>query len=352
MDDRMMMSPKEAAQRLFKVLNHDGNAVVTSEEMRHMLEAHLIQVSDERLGSLMQSIGGVNEFGEDELVAAFEAGVQSDGEELIAILCGSIHWGYSDQEGGRLMLAPDMWQMRFPDAGGSAQSPINISREDVIVIDEEDRGSALGALGDLDAQYSGTIDVVLTHTGHTVAAKVPPGNVLTGGPYGDHTYDMFNIHYHTPAEHAIENVLPDAVFHFVHARSDIPENMGVVAIFFTAQSDEDVATGSPPAPPHPFLSAWLDGIAHTPTHGDRTQASLPLDSLDLSHSSFVTYSGSLTTPPCSEIVTWVVSTTPIIVPKSQIKALESHLGFPNNRPLQPVNARPIRCSLNCSLHTN
>jgi carbonic anhydrase len=53
------------------------------------------------------------------------------------------------------------------------------------------------------------------------------------------------------------------------------------------------------------------------------------------------YNGSLTTPPCSEGVRWLIMKQPMTVSRAQIEAFEHALGFANNRPVQPVNARPL-----------
>ena len=53
------------------------------------------------------------------------------------------------------------------------------------------------------------------------------------------------------------------------------------------------------------------------------------------------YNGSLTTPPCSEGVRWFVMKTPIEASPHQIQHYHDLLGFDNNRPIQPTNARII-----------
>ena len=55
--------------------------------------------------------------------------------------------------------------------------------------------------------------------------------------------------------------------------------------------------------------------------------------------SYFRLNGSLTTPPCSEGVTWVVFSSPVKASKAQIEALGKIMGGPNNRPVQPLNAR-------------
>jgi carbonic anhydrase len=53
------------------------------------------------------------------------------------------------------------------------------------------------------------------------------------------------------------------------------------------------------------------------------------------------FNGSLTTPPCSEGVLWLVMKQPITASKSQIEKFTSTMQHPNNRPLQSINARPV-----------
>lgn len=53
------------------------------------------------------------------------------------------------------------------------------------------------------------------------------------------------------------------------------------------------------------------------------------------------FSGSLTTPPCSEDVRWLVLKTPLTASREQLEAFVHNMHAPNNRPLQKVNGRPI-----------
>lgn len=51
--------------------------------------------------------------------------------------------------------------------------------------------------------------------------------------------------------------------------------------------------------------------------------------------------GSLTTPPCSEGVNWVVFKTPLDASQTQIEAMQKIIGQENNRPVQPINSRIV-----------
>ena len=56
---------------------------------------------------------------------------------------------------------------------------------------------------------------------------------------------------------------------------------------------------------------------------------------------YFSYAGSLTTPPCSEGVKWIVLKTPIEASAEQIATFKSRVGEFTNRPIQPANARLI-----------
>jgi carbonic anhydrase len=53
------------------------------------------------------------------------------------------------------------------------------------------------------------------------------------------------------------------------------------------------------------------------------------------------FTGSLTTPPCSEGVLWLVIKKPATASKAQLEAFSTTMGFANNRPVQPLNARQV-----------
>ena len=53
------------------------------------------------------------------------------------------------------------------------------------------------------------------------------------------------------------------------------------------------------------------------------------------------YRGSLTTPPCTEGVSWLVLTTPVTMSQAQIDAIVASLPAPYNRPTQDLDARVV-----------
>ena len=80
-----------------------------------------------------------------------------------------------------------------------------------------------------------------------------------------------------------------------------------------------------------------------PAAGTEQPASQPVNIRDMlpDDLDYYRFNGSLTTPPCSEGVRWLVLKQPIVASSEQIQALTDAVGHANNRPLQPVNARVI-----------
>src|SRR4029077_15771341 len=115
--------------------------------------------------------------------------------------------------------------------------------------------------------------------------------------------------------------------HLVHA--DKNGNLAVVAVMFT----EGAA--------NPLLaSLWKVMPAK---EDDKNALAQPLSAAQMlpSERHYYLFTGSLTTPPCSEGVLWLVMQKTASASKGQIDAFVKAVGFPNNRPVQPLNAREV-----------
>lgn len=115
--------------------------------------------------------------------------------------------------------------------------------------------------------------------------------------------------------------------HLVHADKD--KNLAVVAVMF----EEGKANGA-------IADLWkqMPGKA-----GDKAALSSSVNAKVLlpENKDYYSFNGSLTTPPCSEGVKWMVMKQPVSVSKDQVEAFKGVMGHPNNRPVQPVNDRVI-----------
>jgi carbonic anhydrase len=165
-------------------------------------------------------------------------------------------------------------------------------------------------------------DVV--NTGHSVQVNAPDGDTLT---VGEEKFVLLQYHFHSPGEHHVDGRPYPAEMHLVHKAAD--GRLAVIGVLF----EEGAAN---PA---------LDPIwANLPTSkGEESHlAHLKVDVDDLlpvSRASY-RYTGSLTTPPCSEDVTWIVMSTPVTMSAEQVARLRSTLAG-NNRPVQPLNRRAL-----------
>jgi len=160
----------------------------------------------------------------------------------------------------------------------------------------------------------------IVRNGHAVEAEMGEGAAdhLT---LGGEAYTMVQFHLHHPAEHRINGRSYPLEVHLVH-RSE-RGGLTVVGVLF-AQGRAN-----------PALQQMIDH-AKSDDEADRVtidpRAFLPSDS------GFYRYEGSLTTPPCSEIVNWVVMRKPVTASPEQIAAVAAIYGD-NARPLQPLGRR-------------
>ena len=217
------------------------------------------------------------------------------------------HWGYSGENG------PENWAKLTPEFGactGKNQSPVNIT------------GTIKADLKPLKFNYKAGESQILNN-GHTVQVVYDAGStVVIDGV----EYNLKQFHFHAPSENQITGKSFPMEGHFVHADKD--GNLAVVAVMYK-EGKENKA----------LAKLW----AHLPKEGEKialTPAGNALDLLPQNHA-YYRFNGSLTTPPCTEGVRWIVMKKPVFVSKSQIEAFKTIMEHDNNRPVQPANARTI-----------
>ena len=165
------------------------------------------------------------------------------------------------------------------------------------------------------------LDVV--NTGHTIQANAPPGSsmILEG-----RRFELVQFHFHHPAEHTVGGSRHPMEVHFVH-RSPAGD-LGVIGVFLAEGAGNPVVAG-----------LWKD----LPVAGGRIAGGELVDPAGLlpEQRAYFRYEGSLTTPPCSEIVSWVVMMQTVTVSRHQIDTF-ARIYPANARPVQPLNGRPVR----------
>lgn len=222
---------------------------------------------------------------------------------------GDHHWEYSGSAG------PDAWGNIAPEfvecARGHYQSPINIE----------------GAMPSLHPPLA--IDYTregkeIVNNGHTVQINFPSGNNLR---LEDGVYELKQVHFHTPSENRIEGKSYPLEAHFVHA--DAQNNFAVIAVMF----EKGQFNGA-------LQRLWTQ-LPGRDSPAVALQAAVSAKQLMPPRRDYYRFSGSLTTPPCTEGVRWIVLKEPVAAAKEQIKAFETVMGHHNSRPLQPRNGRIV-----------
>lgn len=219
------------------------------------------------------------------------------------------HWGY---EGAG---APENWHRLDPKnkacATGERQSPIDI--RDGIRVDLEA----------IKFDYRPSLFRIVDN-GHSIQVSVSGGSLTLTGK----TYELLQFHFHKPSEEKVAGKRYDMVAHLVH-KSDEGQ-LAVVAVLMERGQENPV-----------IQTLWNN----LPLEKNLT-VSPPVANVDLSsflptNRNYFTYMGSLTTPPCSENVLWLVLKQPVQVSPEQIEIF-GRLYRNNVRPIQPSSGRLIK----------
>ena len=166
----------------------------------------------------------------------------------------------------------------------------------------------------------------IVNKGYTIQVDTPGAGdmVLDGSPY-----DLVQFHFHHKSEHTLDGKQFPMEVHFVHQATK-GDDLAVVGVFFAEGAENAV------------LKPIWDAL---PSRPGRASSDALVDATKLlpASSTAYRYAGSLTTPPCSEVVAWTVFKEPVSASADQIAAFAKL--FPNNyRPVQPLNRRFILLS--------
>jgi carbonic anhydrase len=222
------------------------------------------------------------------------------------------HWSYTGQG------APAHWGDLDPGfelcEGGKRQSPIDI------------HGARTADLQPIQFDYM-PLPLKIINNGHSIQVNVQSGG---GIKIGGTQYSLVQFHFHKPSEEEVGGKQFDMVAHLVHR--DVAGNLAVVAVLFkSGKENPSIQTLWNNLPPD-------EGKEYAPRNvKENVSDLLPADQ------NYYTFAGSLTTPPCTEGVTWYVLRSPVEISPAQIAAFGKF--YPNNaRPLQPTNGREILAS--------
>ena len=218
-------------------------------------------------------------------------------------------WDYSEAQG------PSHWGDLKPEfatcKNGHSQSPIDI------------RNPQKADLPPIQFDYKAS-PLHIIDNGHTIMINYVPGSFMS---VGEKKYALKQFHFHRPSEEKINGKEYEMVVHLVH--EDQEGKLAVVAVLLQRGGDNPLVHELWNAlPKEKEKEEFLSGVQI-----DVTQI-LPADR------GYYTFPGSLTTPPCSENVTWFVLKHPITVSSAEIEQF-SKLYRHDARPTQPLYNRVV-----------
>jgi carbonic anhydrase len=221
------------------------------------------------------------------------------------------HWSYEGSTG------PASWGALEHDydscAHGKTQSPIDIRESDVHKAD----------LAPIKFSYQPSALKIIDN-GHTIQVNYAPGSFIT---VDDHRYDLVQFHFHHPSEEQINDKNFDMVAHLVHKDSE--GKLAVVAVLLGKGGGNSLID-----------TLW----SHIPAEKEKESVvaatSINVATLLPVERAYYTFTGSLTTPPCTEGVKWFVLKNPSSVSAAQIDRFAALYPM-DARPVQPLNGRAV-----------
>lgn len=219
------------------------------------------------------------------------------------------HWSYHGETGPSHWAALDSKNALC--SNGQEQSPINL------------KWSRVKGQRQIAMHYQPTT-VKAVDNGHTIQFNFAPGNSIE---LDGETYQLLQMHFHTPSEHTVSGKSFPLELHFVHKSTE--GSLAVIGVMFKeGQENKILKTLWAGIPSEKNKEIEIDGWTLDP------RALMPTK-----HTHYH-YAGSLTTPPCSEKVNWNVLNSPIEASTEQIGAFKKLYPI-NARPAQPLNSRKL-----------
>jgi carbonic anhydrase len=234
---------------------------------------------------------------------------QPDEQAAPTVTHGYAHWSY-EGEG-----APANWAKLRGDYAtcgtGRRQSPIDI--RDGIRVDLEPIA--------FDYKLS---QFRIADNGHTIQVNVGEGSTMT---VMGRTYRLIQFHFHKPGEERVNGRTYDMGIHFVH--QDDEGRLAVVSVLLDKGAE------------NPLIQTLWNNLPLEVNQDVAPTVAIDLKALLPDNRAYYTYMGSLTTPPCTEDVLWMVLKQPMAISVDQV-GIFSRLYRNNARPVQPSNGRLIK----------
>jgi carbonic anhydrase len=242
----------------------------------------------------------------------------------------TVKWGYLGNKG------PAHWGRLNEDfalcAKGKEQSPINISRktkksDEKLVLNYQPAPAWVVDDGQTELQINN--DKIVYRDGHGIQVNFHEDQPKELVDFAGETYRLIQFHMHTPSETEMFKQTYPLEIHFVHQGSN--GHALVIAVLVKAGAvNSELAKLITQLPVD-------EGKEYAIKTGDVN----PIDLIPAKKSGYYLFPGSLTTPPCTEGVQWLVMADTITASSAQIVTLRKAMGGPNARPVQALNKRRV-----------
>lgn len=214
------------------------------------------------------------------------------------------HWDYEH---------PDWQTQGYSECAGTIQSPVDIQTNSTIKTD----------LPNLAFAYT-EFPIKIIDNGHTVQVN---NNGTNSVSYNGKTYAFKQLHFHYHSEHLIDGAASDMELHVVHQE---PTSGALLVVGFL------IKRGAA----NPFFESVLSNWPTKKETEVTTATSLNLTNILPSDQRYFSYVGSLTTPPCSQGVTFFILKSPMEVSSAQLDQFKMHYDH-DARAVQPLNSRLV-----------
>ncbi|XP_055710078.1 carbonic anhydrase 1-like [Phlebotomus papatasi] len=271
------------------------------------------------------------------------ASFSNDVEKVFSPRSGGDSYGYDpDSE-----LPPNRWSEKWPTCAGIRQSPINL---DLSSCQKDLSGSPL-KFYNFERR---PLTTYVENLGHTIQISFrfnKHSPYITRGKFNSERYDFAQLHFHfgetdeVGSEHTLNSQSSSLELHLVFYKSTYGDTStasqytdGLVVVAFLFQASDDVPN-----------KLFAQNLSRVTDPGNSVTVNSPkgnrlIDFVGSLNFEYAMYYGSLTTPPCSEAVTWYVSTNVQEMSRGDLEGFRSVMGEEgsmggNNRPTQPINSR-------------
>jgi carbonic anhydrase len=221
------------------------------------------------------------------------------------------HWSYEGDDG------PEHWGELSDEFSrckdGQNQSPVDLVADFHVELPE------------LVFEYHGT-PIRETNNGHTILLNSVPGNFLAI-PEKGWKYELQQGHFHSPSEHTVNGQHYPMEIHLVH--TDDKGQLVVVGVMVEAGEENEMLNKI-----WSFMPEQVGETRESPISVFEAGVLPPTRD-------YFSYGGSLTTPPCSEGVSWIVLQQPLTASMEQVERFKQRVGQATNRPVQKKYARSI-----------